>query len=135
MSRILEALAKLASDLDGIEAIEYADQVDNISSIMTGADVASGQHMPAGDSQWSLPSVGVNMSKDAMGLTDVPIGDAPYANREGIPEDDMDTQLFSGDEEGVDRHQHLFARHAWRRGRRRRVAAGAPDRSELHQRG
>lgn len=101
MSRILEILSKLASDLDELEALEYADQVDDISSIMTGTDVASGQHMPAGDTQWSLPSVGVNMSKDAMGLNDIPIGDAPYANREGIPEDDMDTQLLGGEEEGV----------------------------------
>lgn len=101
MSRILNILAKLASDLDELEAVEFADQVDDISAVMTGVDVASGQHMPAGDTQWSLPSVGVNMSKDAMGLNDIPIGDAPYANREGVPEDDIDTQFLGGDEEGV----------------------------------
>jgi hypothetical protein len=101
MPSILEILTKLASDLDEMEALEYADQVDDISAIMTGVDVSSGQHMPSGDTQWSLPSVGVNMSKDAMGLNDIPIGDAPYANRMGIPEDDMDKQFLGGEEEGV----------------------------------
>jgi len=94
MSSIFEELSKLASDLDELGHIEIADQVDDISAITTEVDVASGQHMPAGDAQWTVPTVGADLSKGAMGI---PIGDAPYANRMGIPSDDMEKQFFSGE--------------------------------------
>ena len=99
MSNLFEELSKLASELDELGHLEIADQVDDISAIMTDVDVASGQHVPAGDVQWSLPTVGAKLNKGAMGLNDIHIGDAPYEHT--VDEDDqVDTQLFSGDDPG-----------------------------------
>ena len=94
-------LAKLATELDENGYLDWADQIDDIENITTDVDVASGQHMPAGDAQWTHPTVCASLSKKSMGLMDVPIGDLDYANRQGIPDDDMDKQLFSGEEDGV----------------------------------